>query len=154
VRHGAIVLSVLAVLTPAACGGQPQSAPGASVSVSPAQRTPAESRTPSPTPTGPILPKAADGTDISACFDGTCEVQVRAPLDIPFNPKSGIRKLSVDEVSAEGVTITGATTTGTNYEVRLFTDPGGLATSTINNKILIAALGVDKGVAVVRISPK
>lgn len=126
-------------------GGTPT--PAASPSTSPPASSPA-------TPSRPALPEAADGTDVSACRDGTCEVRVRAPRDIPFDPETGIATLSVDSVSAEGVRITGSTTTGTQYQVQLFADPGGLATAAINDRFLIAALGVERGEAVVRVSPR
>jgi hypothetical protein len=147
-----MVVAALGVLTGVltACGSSPQLQ-----ATPPAPPPPPTTTTTSTTPTTttPALPKATDGTDIAACLDGTCEVEVRAPLDIPFNPKTGIKKLTVTEVSAEGATVEGVTTTGTNYTIRVFTDPGGLAKGTINNKFTVAALAVDKGVAVLRISP-
>jgi hypothetical protein len=106
----------------------------------------------SPTPTGPTLPPAADGRNISACYDGSCEVEVRAPQKIPMSPKTGVATLTVTAVTSEGVQISGRLTNGNTTESTVFADPGSLAATT-DGTIEIAALGVVNGLAVIRISP-
>ncbi len=116
-----------------------------------ASRSASPSPSPSPSATGPTLPPAADGTNIAACYDGDCEVRVRAPLKIPVSPSTGIATLTVTSVTAEGVTVDGVLTDGTNLEITVYADPGGLATGTVNT-VQVAALGVVDGEAVLHLS--
>jgi hypothetical protein len=64
------------------------------------------------------LPPAADGTDLTACTDGTCEVEMSDPVDIPLTDHpSDITMLSVVELTADGLDFTttsddGATSSG------------------------------------------
>jgi hypothetical protein len=139
-------LSVVTLMV-AGCGAdQPAPRHGArpSRSVSP-------SPSPSPSATGPTLPPAADGSNIAACYDGDCEVRVRAPLRIPVSPSTGIATLTVTSVTAQGVTVDGVLTDGTNLEITVYADPGGLATGTVNT-VQVAALGVVDGEAVLHLS--
>lgn len=109
---------------------------------------------PGPTETIPNFPQAADGSDISACYDGTCEVEVRAPLDIPLDPAiTGVSVLTlqrVDEVN--GATLTGRSSGGGTIEMVLFADPGGQSTAVFNNRFSVAALATVNGRAVLRIA--
>lgn len=61
------------------------------------------------TPDGVLLrlsrPAAADGTDIGACADGECSVQVKAPTDIPIDPGLGSTVVRVEAVEADAVTV-------------------------------------------------
>ncbi|MFI0479501.1 hypothetical protein [Actinomadura sp. 9N215] len=65
----------------------------------PASPAPAPTATPSPTAT---LPKAADGSRLSACADARCEVEVGVGDVIRFNPgvrgRSGLAKLTVASI--------------------------------------------------------
>jgi hypothetical protein len=156
VRRTRIALPALTALILAltACdgsGGNTEPATASSSTVASTTQPTTTTTTVPAAPTGPTLPKAADGTDIAACYDGSCEVEVRAPLNIPMSPVTGIRKLSVDSISAEGMKVTGTTTTGTNLEVVLFTDPGGYAKSTING-LLFSSIGTVGGAGVLRIA--
>lgn len=74
----------------AGCGGgeEPAGAPGAASTSAPV--------TPSPV-------AAADGSDFTACSDGTCEVLVSGPADIPLTGQGGLRRLSVVAVTAQGI---------------------------------------------------
>ncbi len=146
--------TLLAALALTACdNGKPTGAAAPSSGPRTHTAAPVTSPTASPSPTGPTLPPATDGKDIHACYDGSCEVQVRAPMNIPMSPKTGVAKLTVTAVTAEGVQVSGRMTNGNNMEVTVFADPGSLATTSIDNKVEIAALGVVDGVAVIRISP-
>ncbi|WP_206796103.1 hypothetical protein [Amycolatopsis sp. MtRt-6] len=51
-------------------------------------------------------PAAADGSDYSACADGTCEVRVSGPVDIPLTGQGGLRRISVAAVTANGIDFT------------------------------------------------
>ncbi|MDX6738712.1 hypothetical protein [Actinocorallia sp. A-T 12471] len=42
------------------------------------------------------LPRAADGTDVAACFDGNCEIRVRGRTTIPLNARFGFTRFSYD----------------------------------------------------------
>lgn len=49
----------------------------------------------------PVTP--ADGTNVSACADGNCEVLVSGPVDIELNGHGGIDTLSVVKVAPPGL---------------------------------------------------
>lgn len=49
---------------------------------------------------------AADGSDVAACFDGTCEVEVTESTTIAFDEQFGISELVVESITADSVTIT------------------------------------------------
>ncbi len=51
----------------------------------------------STTPTTAAAPAAADGTDLGACADGECEVQVDGPAEIPVPAGSEIASLRVED---------------------------------------------------------
>lgn len=109
---------------------------------------------PGPAETIPNFPQAKDGSDIAACYDGTCEVEVRAPLDIPLDPAiTGVSSLTlvrVDEVN--GATLTGVSSGGGTIEMVLYADPGGQSAAVFNNRFSVAALATVNGRAVLRIS--
>lgn len=124
--------------------------PGTSASASAA--APPVSTT-EPPRTDPDLPPAADGSDVSACFDGTCEVVLRAPVTIPLDPATGIASLTLERVDGTtGAQLTGTTTGGGTISAELYADPGGYATTSFNG-FTIAALATVDGVAVLRMSP-
>lgn len=109
---------------------------------------------PPATPTIPDLPRAADGSDITACYDGTCEVELRAPVTIPMDPATGIASLTLERVDdVDGASLTGVTADGNGrLSARLYTRPGGTATTVLNG-FTIVALATVNGVAVLRFSP-
>jgi len=147
VRTAALAGLVAATLVLGGCGAD-RAAPRDSARPS---RSASPSPSPSPSATGPTLPPAADGSDIAACYDGDCEVRVRAPLKIPVSPSTGIATLTVTSITAEGVNVSGVLTDGTNLEITVYADPGGLATGTVNT-VQISALGVVDGEAVLHLS--
>lgn len=55
------------------------------------------------TPGGAPSPTAADGTDIAACADATCEINVSAPVTVPFRGPDGDAELSVTEVGTNKI---------------------------------------------------
>ncbi|HET6711447.1 hypothetical protein [Amycolatopsis sp.] len=67
----------------------------------PGVAAPAPSSAPSSAPAA-----AADGSDYSACADGTCEVRVSGPVDIPLTGQGGLRRISVAAVTANGIDFT------------------------------------------------
>jgi len=115
---------------------------------------PSATAPPGPAETIPNFPQAKDGSDVAACYDGTCEVEVRAPLDIPLDPAiTGVSSLTlvrVDEVN--GATLTGTSSGGGTIEMVLFADPGGQSAAVFNNRFSVAALATVNGRAVLRIS--
>jgi hypothetical protein len=86
----------MALLVVAGCSGQ-------SGRLLPADT--AEAGDPAPTEAGSEQPEpsAADGTDVGACFDGTCEVEISKPIDIPMDEKFGLGDFSVSEVGPDGI---------------------------------------------------
>jgi hypothetical protein len=71
-------------------------------------------------------PRAADGTNIAACADGNCEVELSGPVDIPLTGQGGgITMLSVTEVTADDFRFT--TTSGPGQ-----TGSGGLGEGCIS----------------------
>jgi hypothetical protein len=108
---------------------------------------------PPPTPTIPNLPAAKDGSDITACYDGTCEVELRAPVTIPFAPSTGMVSLTLNRVDeVDGAQLSGSTVGGGTVSGQLYADPGGAAIVSFNG-FTIAALATVDGRAVLRMSP-
>jgi hypothetical protein len=150
------VLTVFAALALSACSAeQPDAEPSAAPtsSASPSMASPEQS--PSlESPSEPALPEAMDGTDLDACYDGSCEVEVRAPIDIEFDPDIGITSMRIEQITAEGLELTGTTESGGTFSSGLYATEGGLAkgVTSINGVTFeVAVLGVLDGVAVLRI---
>lgn len=105
----AVTLALMAVLTGCgASGGRDDgSAEGAESSTSAPSRTsgpsaPAETRQPpSPTPTR----EAADGTDVGACFDGSCEIAVSKPTRVKVDSRFRVPNLRVTKITADTVVV-------------------------------------------------
>lgn len=160
-RAAGIALAALA-LTLVACADQVAGAPiGTGQTVDPTATSGGvgtgsvapTTTTTDPTPSIPGFPQAADGTDVAACFDGTCEVELRAPQTIPLDPATGIVSLTlhrVDEV--DGAQLSGTTTDGGTVSVNVYAEPGGTATAVVNG-FTIVALATVNGRAVLRMSP-
>jgi hypothetical protein len=111
------------------------------------------SGTAEPPPTNEDIPPAADGSDIKACYDGTCEVQLRAPVTIPFDPKTGLASLTLTRVDGvDGAQLSGTTVGGGTVSVSVYADPGFESTATVNGFTITALYTVD-GIAVLRMSP-
>ncbi len=79
-------------------GGVPRATASASKSASP---SPSPSRSASPTPSLPAIRH----TDVHACYDGRCELDVKAGTTIALDARLGVDNLSVTSVSSAGVDI-------------------------------------------------
>lgn len=145
-------LTVLAVLALSACAAEEPQDPA---EPSPSTASPEPSPSPEPpSPSEPALPEAMDGTDLDACYDGSCEVEVRAPVDIEFDPDTGIVSMTVEQITAEGLELSGTTESGGVFSSGMYATDGALAKSVISNNGVtfeLAVLGVLDGVAVLRI---
>jgi hypothetical protein len=147
-----LVIILLGLGTLAGCSGQEVSgAPIGSTLAPPATTGPAT--TTSVPPADPAVPKAKDGANLKACFDGTCEVDVRAPVTITLDPATGVTRLSIPTIGPDGVHIEGATTGGGTITVDLYADPGAYAQGVINNALSISTLSTVGGHALLRLAP-
>ncbi|MFI9385388.1 hypothetical protein [Kutzneria sp. NPDC052558] len=155
---------VLALALLAAACTSPQAG-----SASPATTRPATRTTTTTTPPKPTLPKAADGTDLSACADNNCEVQVSAPGPIRL-PEGAGATLSVASIGADSVSLSFLPTSDGGFTVGCDApDPNacegtqltsgnalvtGKATAKATaNNVTVLIEGVLGGVAVLRIYP-
>jgi hypothetical protein len=151
---GAIALSLLL----AGCTNEVAGAPigtGQTVDSSPTATATSGPSGPAPKPSIPNFPKARDGTDISACYDGDCEVELRAPATIPMDPATGVaawRLERVDDVDGAYLTATTADGNGT-LSANLYAEPGGGEVTVVLNGFTIVGLATANGVAVLRFSP-
>lgn len=82
----------------------------------------APARDGAPTPAGAAsssaaAPAAADGSDVSACRDGDCEIVVTAAAEIPLDPMFGVNRLAITAVS--GTTVDAVAETGSGVSSRV-----------------------------------
>jgi hypothetical protein len=109
IRFGRWMVTAPVVLTLAACTTSPApdpagpTSPAASASSAGPSATPTGS--PTPTPAATALPAAADGTRLSACRDGRCEVVVTADKAIQLDDRFGIYALHVVSVQDDEVAL-------------------------------------------------
>ncbi|WUH98534.1 hypothetical protein OHR68_34290 [Spirillospora sp. NBC_00431] len=90
---------------------------------------------------------AADGTDLRACQDLSCEIYVSSPVTFPIDPKYGPDKMAVTKIGPDTVTIKA---TGDGIELGATMDrksPGVL------NGIEVRVVKITKGAAILRVSP-
>jgi hypothetical protein len=156
-----VAVSALSLLL-AACANEVAGSPigtGQIVDSDPSVTAPAPSGgapgtgTATPPPTNEDIPPAADGSDVKACYDGTCEVVLRAPVTIPFDPKTGLVELRLTRVDGvDGAQLSGTAVGGGTVSVSVYADPGFSSTATVNGFTITALYTVD-GVAVLRMSP-
>jgi hypothetical protein len=101
-----------------------------------------------PAPTSVELPPAADGTDVSACADGTCQILVAGQVDVPV--RGHLLHVSLDE---GGVTIGKPGANGAYAESTMAV--GGSATfgSPDGTRIAVTLDGRNADGAVLTISP-
>lgn len=149
---GRVVAVVLSAVGLAGCGSatSDDEASARSTTVTTSSTTSSPATTPTPTTTtAPPLPAAADGTDLTACFDGACEVLVSGPVDIPFaDPSIGV--MSVVAVSPAGVDLRTVSPSGfTSNLLGQRPDQGG--PSVVNN-LAVAVVAINGGQAVLRFS--
>lgn len=117
VRFVCCVVTALVVSALAACtagseqGAAAPTSPGTPATPS-APPSPSPSPSPTPTPAPTVLPKAADGTRISACRDGRCEVTVSAGKVIQFNQSLGLYSVNVYSIKGDEIWLLAAMTGG------------------------------------------
>jgi hypothetical protein len=126
-----IVHSAAAAFTALAlvgCGGEPTEAP-TSESPTPVETTESPSPTPEPSPTEEPLPtddtplEASDGTDLDACYEGTCEVAVEVGSVIEFDDRFDVGGIQVAQFMEDGLIL--ALQSGTTFT--LYTGASGSA---------------------------
>lgn len=125
----------------------------------------------SPTPTPPVaLPPAADGADLTACADGSCEIRVDGPATIPIGLTFQVAAVSVESIGDDELTV-GAEFAGGNIASSrtgrcsvstMFESAGSPAMSRIKagagarlvaNRVGIEVVAIARGAAVLRLAP-
>ncbi|MFF5257905.1 hypothetical protein ACFY4C_03090 [Actinomadura viridis] len=132
------------------------------------------------TPASPAPRAAADGTDLNACEDGSCEVEVTGPAKLPVDPKkfktgtlevepgqddtvsftlkqSGNSSTSVQVCSPDGgcTHLGGGGRSSSGGDVRSSTGwTAGAGTRITANGIVITVVAVADGSAVLRVKPR
>ncbi|MTE13899.1 hypothetical protein [Nocardia aurantiaca] len=92
------------------------------------------------------LPSAADGTNLDACANGNCEIQVDGPTTIPVPGYSRISNVQIKQISPGSVT---ATTTVFGLPVSGSTGVGG---TIFLNGLTVKIVAVQGSSAVLRLS--
>lgn len=112
-----VVVALMSVLAACSPGGEPEAGSAGSGSPTPTADAPAASPTPtpSPSPTNAGLPDAADGSRLSACRDGRCEVVVGAEKTIQFDRRLGLYSLTVFRVEGDEIMLNVAMRDGGNF---------------------------------------
>jgi hypothetical protein len=90
---------------------------------------------------------AADGSGVRACFDGTCEIAVSKPTNIPVDSRFGISKLSITRITPDSVSMTA---TGPGISMAAQTGPGGICSL---NGLTVRVKAIAHGTAVLVLSP-
>jgi hypothetical protein len=147
-----VVITLVGLVTLAACGGEVSGAPIGSTLAAPPTTAPATTTT-DPPPAEPTVPKAKDGANLKACFDGECEVDVRAPVQLDLDPSTGVTHLSIPRIGPQGVHIVGTTAGGGSITVDLYADPGAAAQGVINGQLSISTIATVGGHALLRLAP-
>ncbi|WP_157862307.1 hypothetical protein [Wenjunlia vitaminophila] len=109
--------------------------------------------------------RAADGSDVSACGDGRCEVRVGPGTALPVPRRLDVTGLEVSSVSADRVGLTGQNlgnssygscsglychTSSSNGAFRVTLGP---RSTVIENSLRVEVVAVEDGAAVLRLSP-
>ncbi|GAA4906022.1 hypothetical protein LX16_3431 [Stackebrandtia albiflava] len=141
----ALVLIVLTA-TLAGCGGSQTGELTEPVDGEPGgpAETGAPAETGSPSEAG--LPEAADGSDLTACEDGNCEVVVTESDEIPVDPAFGVDLFTVESIEQDTVTVQA---TGAGTYLRVTISPSGAGSL---NGILVKVVAVDGDRAVLNFS--
>jgi hypothetical protein len=84
------------------------------------------SATSSTTTTAPVPPEPADGHDVSACADASCDVEVTLPIDLPLDPTLNVGTVTLSAADAQYLGIQVVTPDGTTATIG--TGVGGSAT--------------------------
>jgi hypothetical protein len=67
-------------------------------------------------PPPPAPPPAADGTDLAACRDGTCEVRVESAATIPLDERYGMSGIAVTSVANGAVVFSTSLTRSSSFD--------------------------------------
>ena len=97
-----VVGGMLLVL--AGCASSQEVSAPTSTTTGTSTTTATSTTTTAPPPSSTGLPAAADGTDVTACGDGTCEIEASAPRPIPLPPAAGATLVLISVVD-ESVTL-------------------------------------------------
>lgn len=148
--HLLLCATVLGLLL-TGCGGGDGDSDGPTATPSPrpsASATPTTSAPPSPPSSpGTAFPTPADGTDLKACADGRCEVEVRSGDRITFTgDRVRLDSFTVVRI-ADNVLTYKAAGPGTSFDGRI-TVPGTL----VVNDLEVEVVAVDGDRAVIRLS--
>lgn len=96
-------------------------------------------------------PPAADGSNISACYDGECEIAVSKPVRIPLDGRSGFDAVAVEAIEPAKVRFHVAFPNGSGSGSA---SPGSTVTfNSGTGSIRITVIAIDSGTAVIKISP-
>ncbi|OXM56626.1 hypothetical protein CFP71_12390 [Amycolatopsis thailandensis] len=132
---------------PPAPASSPAAPPSATVSPTSASSPPSSSAPPSSSgiaqPTGPLV--AENGTDLKSCRDGDCEVIVKPKDKLAFDARLRVTSLTVDAVSASGVTLSAALPSGGRSTIS-----GGAGQT---NGIAYRVTAIKDGKAVLKFTP-
>lgn len=91
--------------------------------------------------------QAADGTDLGACLDDACEVEVTGGDTIQLDGKAGVDELTIDSVADNTLNFTGSSGNGAQQSSSQ-TAPGQ---STVNN-LMVDLISIDGDRAIIRLS--
>jgi hypothetical protein len=107
--------------------------------------TPSATPAPSPSPAEPAPSlSAADGTDVKACFDGTCEITLTGRKRIPLTTKLGVSGLTVSVAAPGKVQVTS--------DDGMMRAGGGPGARLGLNDLLVEVIEVRDGTALLRMS--
>jgi hypothetical protein len=105
--------------------------------------------TTAPPTTAAELPAAADGTDVRACKDGTCQILVTGAVDVPVRKR--VLQLALED---GGLTVTMQSTSGGRTIAGLGGVGGAMSIGGPGTAPMLITLdGIRPGAAVVRIQP-
>ncbi|ANS63277.1 hypothetical protein SLINC_1053 [Streptomyces lincolnensis] len=135
VRHAVLTVGTLIALVGCSTSSgtadpaDPPSRPSASTPVSPPSPRPSKSPA-TPTPSASASPSStapADGTRLSACGDGQCEVSVGEGAQVPVPERAfGTPVMNVTRIEGDETTLEWRRTDGSRSTITLFS-PGGLS---------------------------
>lgn len=154
-RYGAL-LAVAGLLVLSGCGTGDDDSSNASSPGPSSAKSSAKSSAP---------PKPADGTDLAACADGRCEVQVSASAKLPVPRKLKVASVRVESVGSGSVTVVGrylgnsqggfcsgrsCNSSGSEGGFKLTLGPDSTGSQ---NGLSITAVTITGGTAVLRLAP-
>jgi hypothetical protein len=153
-RRGTVLRATVAGLLLTGCGGpgsDDDSSATSAATTPPARASTGTTSSAAPSPsasTNPALPEPADGTDLTACADGRCEVRVRAGDTITFiGDNVDLKSLTVVRIADNALTHSAAGPPG-------YTFSGSMSASgtSVVNGLRVKIVAVDGDRAVIRLS--